>query len=149
MSEYSFGKMSVANAERGASEGRPSRDRAIYSLFDRVSATQPPRVTVGRCGGSITKAVVIKGSDSARASKRAHDEASSNDHMGSLSPSSPSGVPCLRDTLTGREGNPNYLAFTCSDEREDAAENQQKLLLYSIIRASSYGENSTLRVRDT
>jgi hypothetical protein len=60
MSACSFGKMSVANAERGTSEGRPSRDRDICSLFDRALATQPARDTVGRCGGSIAKAVVIK-----------------------------------------------------------------------------------------
>jgi hypothetical protein len=56
-------------------------------LFDRASATQPARATVGHCGGSIAKAVAITGSDLA-SSKRTHDEASSNDHMGSLSPSS-------------------------------------------------------------
>jgi hypothetical protein len=50
MSACSFGKMSVANAERGTSEGMPSRDRATCSLFDRASATQPAQATVGRCG---------------------------------------------------------------------------------------------------
>jgi hypothetical protein len=57
----------MASAEKGTSEGRPSRDRAICLLFDWGSATQPARATVGRCGGSIAKGVVIKGSDSARA----------------------------------------------------------------------------------
>jgi hypothetical protein len=67
MSACNFGKISVANTERGTSEGRPSRDQVIYSLLDRASATQPARATVGRCGGSNAKAVVIKDSDSARA----------------------------------------------------------------------------------
>jgi hypothetical protein len=67
MSACSFGKMSVANVERGTSEGMPSRDRAIFSLFYRASATQPTRATVGRCGETIGKAVVMWGSDSARA----------------------------------------------------------------------------------
>jgi hypothetical protein len=46
----------------------------------------------------------MRGSDSVRAgetheaSKRAHAEASSNNHMGSLSLSSPCGAPGLRDT---------------------------------------------------
>jgi hypothetical protein len=56
-------------------------------------------------GGGIAKVVVMRGSDSVRAleshaaSKRAHYEASSNDHIGSLSPSSPSGIPRMRDTV--------------------------------------------------
>jgi hypothetical protein len=47
----------------------------------------------------------MRGSDSVKAgethgaSKRAHAEASSNDHMGSLSLSSPCGAPGLRDTV--------------------------------------------------
>jgi hypothetical protein len=109
MSACSFGKMSVANDGSGTSEGRPSMDRELCSLFDRATAAQPARATVGRCGGSIAKVVVIKGSYSARArephasSKRAHDEASSNDHMGALSPSSLSGVPCFGTLLWSKQ----------------------------------------------
>jgi hypothetical protein len=67
MSACCLGNKSVANAERGTNEVRPSSDRAIWSLFDEASATQPARATVGRCGGSIAKVVAIKDSDSARA----------------------------------------------------------------------------------
>jgi hypothetical protein len=44
----SFEKVSVANAERGTSEGRPSRDRAICLLFDWASASslREPRLDV-------------------------------------------------------------------------------------------------------
>jgi hypothetical protein len=58
MSACRFGKISAASAERGTSEGKPSRDRAISSLFDRPSTTQLARATVGQCGGSIAKARV-------------------------------------------------------------------------------------------
>jgi hypothetical protein len=67
MSVCWFGQMSVAKAESGTSEGKLSRDIAISSFFDMVFATQPARAPVGRSGGSIAKAVVIKDSDSARA----------------------------------------------------------------------------------
>jgi hypothetical protein len=53
MSACSFGKMSVANAGRGTSEGRPSRYRTICSLLDRITGAGFIGGLVWACGGWV------------------------------------------------------------------------------------------------
>jgi hypothetical protein len=59
MSSGNLISIPVANVKKGTSEGKPSRDRVMCSLFDRASDTQPSRPTIGRLWRSIAKDVVI------------------------------------------------------------------------------------------